>query len=105
MTGPTVVRPAHFHRQAKGRKRLRDKVEEPVVVGGQRIPRRAQLMALAIVFEHAIRTGEARDYAHLARLYGVSRARICQITRLLDLAPETQEELLSGSTAREDRSL
>jgi uncharacterized protein YerC len=94
MTGPTVTRAAHFHRQAKGRKRLRDKAEEPVVVRGERIPREVQLLALAISFEDMVRTGEARDYADIARRTGVSRARICQITRLLDLPPEEQEEML-----------
>jgi len=105
MTGPTVTRPAHFHRQAKGRKRLRDKVEEPVIVGGTRIPRDVQLLALALTWEDWIRTGQARSYADIARRTGVSRARICQIIRLLDLAPETQEDLLSTPPARENQRL
>jgi hypothetical protein len=94
MTGPTVVRPAHFHRQAKGRKRLRDKAVEPVVVHGQRIPRPTQLLALAITFEDMIRIGEARSYAEIARKTGVSRARITQIMRRLGMEPKTQEEIL-----------
>jgi hypothetical protein len=104
MTGPTVVRPVHFHRQARGRKRLKDKAPEPVVVHGQRIPRPAQLLALAITFEDMIRTGEAKDYAEIARRTGVSRARICQITRLLELPPEIQEQLLSDQTGQGGRT-
>jgi uncharacterized protein YerC len=104
VTGPTVTRPAHFHRQARGRKRLRDKAEEPVVVGGTRIPREVQLLALAITFEDMIRTGEALDYADIARRTGVSRARICQITRLLELPPEIQEQLLSDQTGQGGRT-
>lgn len=94
MTGPTVTRPVHFHRLARGRKRLRDKAEEPVTVGGQRIPREVQLLALAITFEDMIRTGKTRDFADIARRTGVSRARICQITRMLELPPEKQEQIL-----------
>jgi Zn-dependent peptidase ImmA (M78 family) len=94
VTGPTVTRPVHFHRQAKGRKRLRDKVEESVIVGGTRIPRETQLLALAITFEDMIRTGEARNYAEIARRTGVSRARITQMLKILELAPEIQAGML-----------
>jgi len=94
MTGPTVTRPAHFHKAARGRKRLRDKAKEPVVVGGQRIPRATQLLALAITFEDMIRTGEARSYAEIARRTGVSRARVSQIMRRLDVPTQAQEALL-----------
>ncbi|XHR31051.1 MAG: hypothetical protein ACFUZC_10910 [Chthoniobacteraceae bacterium] len=38
--------------------------------------------------------GTARDYADLAWLGGVTRARITQIMNLLNLAPEIQEKLL-----------
>lgn len=41
-----------------------------------------------------IRQGIVRDYADLARLGGVSRARITQIMNLLNLPPWKQEELL-----------
>ena len=43
--------------------------------------------------------GEVRDYADLARLGYVSRARITQIMNLLNLAPDIQEHLLSDSTS------
>lgn len=51
-------------------------------------------MALAIHFDGIIRQGEVRDYADLARLAGMTRARITQIMNLLNLAPEIQERLL-----------
>jgi len=44
-------------------------------------------------FETLIRSGEVRDYAALARLGHVSRARISQIMNLLHLAPDIQEVL------------
>ena len=61
---------------------------------GPRIPRITRLMALAIKFEDMIARGEVRDYAEIARLGFVTRARLTQIMNLLLLAPEIQEALL-----------
>lgn len=58
------------------------------------VPRISRLMALAIKFDGLIQRGEVRDYADLARLGFVSRARITQIMNLLNLAPDIQEALL-----------
>ena len=58
------------------------------------IPRISRLMALAVVFEEMLQRGEVKDYAELARIGQVSRARISQIMDLLNLAPEIQEALL-----------
>ena len=41
-----------------------------------------------------MRNGEVTDYAELARLGRVSRARISQIMSLLSLAPDLQEQVL-----------
>jgi hypothetical protein len=51
-------------------------------------------MALALRFEQLIRTATVRDYAQLARLGQVSRARLTQIMNLLHLAPDIQENIL-----------
>ena len=59
-----------------------------------RIPRLTRLMALAITMQQMIRDGQVRDYAELARLGQVSRARISQIMNLLNLAPQIQEAIL-----------
>lgn len=59
-----------------------------------RIPRITRLMALAIKFQDMVDRGEVHDYADLARLGYVSRARITQIMNLLNLAPDIQEQLL-----------
>ena len=45
-------------------------------------------------FEELIRTGAVSNYAALARLGQVSRARVTQMTGLLNLAPDIQEEIL-----------
>jgi hypothetical protein len=58
------------------------------------IPRIARLMALAIRFDRLLRAEEFRDYAELARLGRVTRARMTQIMKLLDLAPDIQEQIL-----------
>jgi hypothetical protein len=52
------------------------------------------LLALAHRFEELVRSGEVKDYADLARLGGVSRARVSQILKLRTLAPPIQELIL-----------
>ena len=67
-----------------------------------RVPRITRLMALAIKFQDMVDRGEVRDYADLARLGHVSRARITQIMNLLNLAPNIQEEIMGlGQTTGE----
>jgi hypothetical protein len=58
------------------------------------VPRITRLMALAIKFQAMVERGEVRDYADLARLGYVTRARITQIMNLLNLAPCIQEAIL-----------
>jgi hypothetical protein len=72
----------------------------------ERIPRISRYMALAIHFEDLIREGVVADYAELARLGHVTRARVTQIMNLRLLAPEIQEELLLVSeTSASSRNL
>ena len=61
---------------------------------GCAVPRIARLMALAIRFEGLLRNATIRDYAELARLGRVTRARTTQIMKLLHLAPDIQEQIL-----------
>ncbi len=68
----------------------------PKVPDPPSIPRTTRLMALAIKFQDMVDRGEVRDYADLARLGSVSRARITQVMNLLNLAPDIQEEILLG---------
>ena len=56
-------------------------------------------MALAIKFQDMVDRGEVRDYADLARLGYVTRARVTQIMNLLNLAPDIQQSLLDGSVS------
>jgi hypothetical protein len=70
-----------------------------------RIPRITRLMALAIKFQDMIDRGEVKDYAELARLGFVTRARVTQIMNLLNLAPQIQETLLFPNENTSGRSL
>lgn len=58
------------------------------------IPRLTRLMALAHRLEDLVRRGDVKDYADLASLGHVTRARMTQIMNLLNLAPDIQEEIL-----------
>ena len=66
----------------------------PAHEAAEDIPRIARLLALALRLEGLLREETIRDYAELARLGGVTRARMTQIMKLLDLAPDIQEEIL-----------
>ena len=94
-SGVTVAFPVHFQRARAGRKELciGAPPPEPAPAPGK-TPRVARLMALAIHFDQLIRNGNVTDYAELARLGHVTRARITQIMNLLNLAPDIQEALL-----------
>ncbi|MDR3738083.1 MAG: hypothetical protein P4L40_03595 [Terracidiphilus sp.] len=78
------------------RRRGRPAKRKPVAEAPPRIPRITRLMALAVKFQSLVDRGEVRDYADLARLGYVTRARITQIMNLLNLAPDIQEALLAG---------
>lgn len=95
LLGATVEFKVHFRAASKGRRRLRQgKAPTPLPVQPGRVPRISRLMALAIHFDKLIRQGSVRDYADLARLGSVTRARVSQIMDLLNLAPSIQEEIL-----------
>ncbi len=80
----------HFATQAKGRKTLQQG-EKPPRVG--RVPRVARLLALAHHFDDLIEQGAVKDYAEIARLAQMSRARVTQIMTLKFLAPDIQERI------------
>jgi len=69
------------------------------VITEARPPRIACLLALAHRFQVLLDTGQVRDYAELARLGHVTRARFTQIMNLLLLAPSIQEQLLFWTAA------
>jgi hypothetical protein len=60
----------------------------------ERVPRITRLLALALKFEELIGSGTLSNYAAVAQVAQVSRSRVTQMTSLLNLAPDIQEEIL-----------
>jgi len=94
--GLTFSFPMHVKMEG-GRKRIMsgkapDNIKPPCEPG--RLPRITRLMALAIHLKKLLRRGIAKDYAEIASLTGLTRARVTQIMNLTLLAPEIQEEIL-----------
>lgn len=97
MTKPlTIESTIHFRRRGRGSRKEIALGDPPAASPrpASRVPRISRFMALAIRFEHLIQIGEIADYAELARLGHVSRARITQIMNLRLLAPDIQEQIL-----------
>jgi hypothetical protein len=85
----------HFERGQRGHWRLQQgECGPPPAVPGGRVPRISRLMALAIRLERLLASGEVKNYADIAKLGHVTRARMTQIMSLGLLAPDIQERLL-----------
>lgn len=95
MAGLSVTSSFRFTRGGRGKKQLATGPTPPVIAESVgRVPRISRLMALAIRLQGLITKGDVADYAELARLGHVSRARMTQIMNLLNLAPDIQEAIL-----------
>ena len=102
----------HFRNGRHGKKRMRaGRRRKPAPTPTGSIPRVSRLMALAVRYQRLIAEGAVADYANLAALGHVTRARMTQIMSLLNLAPDIQEALLflprtlSGRDAITERGL
>ncbi len=60
-----------------------------------RAARRARNLALAYWIDHLVRSGEVADLAAVARMCGVSRARVSVLVSLLEPARAEWTELVS----------
>jgi hypothetical protein len=101
----TVECDFHFERRGHGAARqiqTGTPKPSPILEPG-RVPRVARLMALAIKFDGLVRSGAVADYAELAELGRVSRARISQVMNLVLLAPDIQEQILFLPRTRNGR--
>jgi hypothetical protein len=90
MNSATFACEIHFQRHDRGAKALQPGPSRP----RGRVPRVSRLMALALHVDGLLRQGTLTDYAEVARLGQVTRARVSQIMNLLNLAPDLQEALL-----------
>lgn len=84
----------HFQRRGKNKVLVEGKEPPKPVKPKGRLPRITRYMALAIYYEGLIREGHIHDYAEIATLGHVTRARVTQIMNLRLLAPDLQEKLL-----------
>ncbi|MEL6499759.1 MAG: hypothetical protein AAFZ67_11465 [Planctomycetota bacterium] len=91
----------HFERGRHGQLELQpgEAPPEPDADAGV-VPRIAKLMALAIRIDGLVRRGEVADFAEIAALGHVTRARVSQIVNLLNLAPDIQEAILFQEPVR-----
>jgi hypothetical protein len=96
MTPRTVVCRLLGRRRGRGQRSFPQAASAapPPSVPRGRVPRVSRLLALALRLDELVRTGMVDDYATLAELAHVSRARMSQIINLLLLAPDIQETLL-----------
>ena len=91
----TIECDIHFRRRGGGKhKELQTENLQPDATRAGRVPRISRLMALTIRFDFLLQAGAIRDYAELAKLGHVSRARVSQIMNLRLLAPDIQEQIL-----------
>jgi len=88
---------ATFHKKRVGKHIAMVEGPAPVVMERPkgRLPRITRYMALAIYYEDLIRNGHVHDYAEIATLGHVTRARVTQVMNLRLLATDIQEELMS----------
>ncbi len=69
------------------------------------VSRAARMLALAHYVERLVEEGTVASYAEAARQVGVSRARMSQITNLLNLPPKVQEGPLLGKIDLSERRI
>jgi hypothetical protein len=68
-----------------------------------RLPRITRYMALTIYYKDLIRQGHVHDYAEIATLGHVTRARVTQIMNLGLLSPYIQEQIITKERISEGR--
>ncbi len=109
MSSPNTVRYKFPLRTAKERMR---RTSVSAHVNAKTLPeaptrpsRAAQTLALAHHLDRLIETGETRSVAATSRELGLTRARLSQVMRLLLLAPEIQDQILTGTISCTERRL
>ena len=97
-----------FSRGPKGQRRVREAKQTPTV-GEVRpkpvpadVPKMTRMLILGYHFERLVRDGKVKNYAEIARLTGLSRARVTQIVNLTLLTPRVQDEILSAGDRNGD---
>ncbi len=90
----TIACQVHFEGRCRGNRRRLERGPEPAPRLPGRVPRVARLLALALRLDEQVRRGAISNYAEVAALGHVTRARVSQIMNLVHLAPDIQETIL-----------
>jgi hypothetical protein len=92
----TIACQVHFAGRGRGNRRPLEAGPKPKAVTPLpgRVPRVSRLLALALRLDERVRSGALANYAEVAVLGHVTRARVSQIMNLLNLAPDIQETIL-----------
>ena len=92
-----VTRPTASPEQESVATSMGSPAMEPVKKASpSQVPKVTRLLVLAHHFESLVRQGVVKDYAEIARLTGLSRARVTQITALSLLSPNIQQMILEA---------
>ncbi|MGH9867073.1 MAG: hypothetical protein ACREAA_02765 [Candidatus Polarisedimenticolia bacterium] len=94
----TVTYKLEFTRGRKGHKRVSEPAPPPERpdIDPATVPRITRMLVLGYHFERLVREGKVKNYAEIARLTGLSRARITQLVNLTLLSRPHQEAILLG---------
>jgi hypothetical protein len=95
----------HLTRAPHGRVELREGKRAVTPSTTETPARVARLLALAHKIEGLVASGEVKDYAEVALVGGVTRARMSQIVGMLCLAPDIQERVLEMRRPSKGREL
>lgn len=82
---------------ASRRRQARPKTESPtppLLPVPPQVSKDCQMLVLGYHFERLVSDGVVNNYVEIARLTGLSRARVTQITDLTLLSPRIQEQVL-----------
>jgi hypothetical protein len=75
----TIACQVHFEGRGRGNRRRLERGPEPALRPPGRVPRVARLLALALQLDEQVRRGDISNYAEVAALGHVTRARVSQI--------------------------
>jgi hypothetical protein len=92
----TVTYRLEITRGRKGHKRVGEPAppSERPAIDPATVPRITRMLVLGYHFERLVREGKVKNYAEIARMTGLTRARVTQIVNLLLLPLGTQDRVL-----------
>jgi hypothetical protein len=103
----TVTYTLEITRGRKGQKRVAGPPPPPEqpAINPATVPRITRMLVLGYHFERLVREGKVRNYAEIARMTGLSRARVTQLANLSLLPVKTQTEILEGRDSPLERRI